>query len=208
MNENIEEKINLLIKSHTRVDEVTVSAARRLSSNADGKPGVVIVTFSTKEDKEKVMKSKNSLKDTVYKQVFIHNDQPKEERLLNSNLRAIVDAVNHGNANLSVRGNRIVRNNNRDLIREQNAGGSGNSFPRENQNTPSDNGTSRGRGFGRGNGYFRGNRGSRGGSNGYRGGNNAARNDSNGSQGSYNGNRGGGNGLRGSNNGSRRGQRR
>ena len=96
-----------------------MSAARHIASKSDSKPGDVIATFTSIEYKDKVMKAKNNLKNLVYKKLFIHNDQPKEERLLNSSLRVIVEAVNHGNANLSVRGNRVVRNNNRDSIGQQ-----------------------------------------------------------------------------------------
>ena len=96
-----------------------MSAARRIASNSDSKPGVVIATLTSREYKDKVMKAKNNLKNLVNKKLFIHNDQPEEERLLKSSLRVIVEAVNHGNANLSVRGNRVVRNNNRDSIGQQ-----------------------------------------------------------------------------------------
>ena len=68
------------------------------------------------------MKSKNKLKNTVHKQVFIHTDQFKEEKILNSNLKAIVNAVIHGNTNLSVRGNRVVRNDNNSEREGQNVG--------------------------------------------------------------------------------------
>ena len=62
VNENIEDKINSLIKSHTKVNDVNVSAARRIASNLDSKPGVVIATFTSREDKDNVMKAKNNLK--------------------------------------------------------------------------------------------------------------------------------------------------
>ena len=76
VNENIEERANYLVKNHIKVDDVTVSAANRLESNSENKLGVVIVTFRSSEDKEKVMKAKNQLKSSTYKHVFIHNDQP------------------------------------------------------------------------------------------------------------------------------------
>lgn len=41
------------------------------------------------------------------KNVFIHPDQSKEERLISSNMRALVDAINKGNRKLIVRGSRV-----------------------------------------------------------------------------------------------------
>ena len=196
VNENIEDRMNSLLRIHIKVVDVTVSVAKRIESNSDSKPWVITATFRSSEDKEKMMKSKNKLKNSVYKQVFIHNDQSKEERLLNSNLRAIVDAVTciHNNTNLSVRGNRVVRNNNNGEREGQNIGNRtdvdrGENENQNTQNSPNRNGHSRGRGFGRGYRNFRGgNHGSRGGRNDSRGSNNGPWSGNNGSRGGNNGN--------------------
>ena len=161
-----------------------------LDSGSVSRPGVVIATFRSSEDKEKVMKAKNRLRSSTYKHVFIHNDLPKEERMMNSNLRAIVDAVNHGNSKLSVRGGRVVKNtehsdgdpsndNNGNVAAPgDNRGQNHQNHQNQNRN---DNFRGRNNGFGRGNGNFRG---------------------------GNNGTRGRGFGLRGGNNGSQRGGRR
>ena len=184
VSENITEKVNNLIKNHIKVSDVTVSEANRLDSGSDSRPGVVIATFRSSEEKEKVMKAKHRLRSSTYKNVFIHNDLPKEERMMNSSLRAIVDAVNHGNSKLSVRGGRVVKNtehSDRDRSNDNNGNvaapgdnGGQNHQNQQNQNR-NDNFRGRNNGFGRGNGNFRGgNNGTRGRGFAWRGGNNGS----------------------------------
>ena len=52
------------------------------------------------------MKNKNKLKDSkCYERVFIENDLPRQQRVLNSNMRAIVNTI--GRDKLQVRGSRV-----------------------------------------------------------------------------------------------------
>ena len=63
------------------------------------------------DDKKKILASKSSLKHSrVYKDVYMHSDQTKEERMMSSNLRSLVSAYKAGDSNIRVMGSRIVRN--------------------------------------------------------------------------------------------------
>ena len=62
--------MNSLLRIRIKVDDMTVSAAKRIENNSDSKPWDITATFRSSEDKEKVMKSKNKLKNSVYKQVL------------------------------------------------------------------------------------------------------------------------------------------
>lgn len=112
VNENIEEKINMIIKDHMKVNDVKVSSANRvLNSNTESRtPGVVIATFGSEAQRSKILKSKKNLNNSIYKEVFVHEDQSKEERIAVSNLKTLVNAVNRGER-ISIRGNRVFRNN-------------------------------------------------------------------------------------------------
>ncbi|KAH3875684.1 hypothetical protein DPMN_038958 [Dreissena polymorpha] len=59
-------------------------------------PGIVVATFTDKEQRSKILKAKKQLNNSIFKQVFVHEDQSKEERLAAVNLRAMVNAVNRG----------------------------------------------------------------------------------------------------------------
>ena len=106
--ENTLAKVNNLLKDNLKLrDVVACSADRKSSPNA--KPGVVVATLESVEDKKKVLKAKSLLRNTSMSKVFIHPDQSRSERLQHANLRALVDAINGGGRDISVRGNRVVR---------------------------------------------------------------------------------------------------
>lgn len=106
--ENILAKINNLLKDNLKLRDVVASAAeRKVSYNA--KPGLVIATLESLEDKNRVLKAKSILQNSSMNKVFIHPDQSRSERLQRANLRALVDAINGGDGGISVRGNRVVR---------------------------------------------------------------------------------------------------
>ena len=91
INKNVEEKVNMIIKDHMKVSNVTVATAKRIpNANKDSLiAGVVVATFSDKEHRSKILQAKKNLNKTVYKNVFVHEDQSKEERIASSNLRAL-----------------------------------------------------------------------------------------------------------------------
>ncbi|KAH3819152.1 hypothetical protein DPMN_120885 [Dreissena polymorpha] len=93
------------------VNDVKASSAKRLHVRGNDPmiPGIVVVTFTDKEQRSKILKAKKQLNNSIFKQVFVHEDQSKEERLAAGNLRAMVNAVNRGQ-HLSIRGNRVYTN--------------------------------------------------------------------------------------------------
>lgn len=73
------------------------------------KPGIVIATFQSFEDRRRVLSVKNNLKNcSQYGDVFISKDQSLEERTTNRNMNLIVKALREKGSDLSIRGNRIV----------------------------------------------------------------------------------------------------
>ena len=106
-NENIVDKVNSVIKDGVKESIAVVSAIRK-ESRKEGKDGVVIATFASNEDKQKVMSSKKKLaKSNQYKHVSIFHDRPYEQRVQNANMRALVDLV--GKDKVAMKGDRIVR---------------------------------------------------------------------------------------------------
>lgn len=123
-------KINGLIKDGLKIRNIEIEAATRKVSKNVRKPGVVIAVCKSLEEKLQILKVKRALKDSrSFKDVFIENYIPVQQRLLNANLKVIVDSV--GKGNLQVRGNRIIdvskqsghssreRNNNKDAKHER-----------------------------------------------------------------------------------------
>lgn len=108
VNEDTAEKVNRLIKDQLHVHDVEVASAYRVESGSDrNKPEVVIAKFHSVPDRQKVLKAKKKLKSSNMKNVFIHPDQSNEERLISSNMRTLVDAINKGDRKLIVRGSRV-----------------------------------------------------------------------------------------------------
>lgn len=60
-NENIRDRVNNII-DYLNVKEVKIEAAERKINSYNSKPGVVLVSFYTYDDKEKVMKKKKDLR--------------------------------------------------------------------------------------------------------------------------------------------------
>ncbi len=90
-------------KNGLKVNSVNVAFAERKSAGSSNKPGVVVATFRSAEDKLTVMKSKPKLKgDNMYGNVYIHHDMSIDDRRTSYNLRTIVAAVNRGERSLSI----------------------------------------------------------------------------------------------------------
>ena len=96
--ERIESKVHALFRDGLKINDITVdSAERKVPQESSDKPGVVVVTMKSKEDKKKVMSVKRKLKDhRQYSKVYIDQDKTKAERLMGSNCRAILSAVKQG----------------------------------------------------------------------------------------------------------------
>ena len=102
-------KVNNLIRDGVKAHDVKVESANRKQSDDDFKPGVVTVKLKCENDKKKIMKEKKNLKNIAqYKKVFIHNDQKREERLMASDFRMLVNAYKRGDRNIILRGDRII----------------------------------------------------------------------------------------------------
>jgi hypothetical protein len=115
-NENTKSKVNSLIRTGLKIADVScVKAERKKSSNVN-KPGLIIATFSSHEDKRKVMANKTSLLSSgQFKDVYISHDQTHAERTMANNFRVILGSLKqHG---LVLRGSRIVR---KDDVRSRN----------------------------------------------------------------------------------------
>ena len=108
VNEDTAEKVNRLIKDQLHIHDVEVASAYRVESGSDrNKPEVVIAKFHSVPGRQKVLKTKKKFKKSSMKNVFIHPDQSKEERLISSSMQALVDAINKGDRKLIVRGSRV-----------------------------------------------------------------------------------------------------
>lgn len=108
VNEDTAEKVNRLIKDQLHIRDVEVASAYRVEGGSDrNQPEIVIAKFRSVPDRQKVLKAKKKLKLSSMKNVFIHPDQSKEERMISSNMRVLVDAINKGDRKLFMRGSRV-----------------------------------------------------------------------------------------------------
>ncbi|CAC5385800.1 unnamed protein product [Mytilus coruscus] len=104
--ENVLNKVNALIKDGLHLKDVKAVSADRKKSYKEGKYDVVVVVFKSMNDKRKVMDKKRDLKDSRnFKDIFIENDLSKSQRILNNNLRNIVNAI--GENRLEIKGGRV-----------------------------------------------------------------------------------------------------
>ena len=109
--ERIDSKVTGLLRDGLKLGSITVgSAERKVPQEGSNKPGVVVVTLKSIDDKKKIMSAKNKLKNHKrYSRVYINHDQSRSERLLADNFRAILSAVKNGDTNLTLRGARVIR---------------------------------------------------------------------------------------------------
>ena len=106
-NENIKDRVNNII-DYLKIKNICVESAERKVNNYNSKPGVVIATFFTSDDKENVMQVKKNLKNgSRYRDVYLENDVPVHQRKMKNNLRTIVNTL--GREKLKLRGSRIIR---------------------------------------------------------------------------------------------------
>ena len=86
--------VNALLKDGLKIANVKVEKAERKASNGP-KPGCVIVTVDSNENKQSVMKNKRRLKDSrKYKDVYIENDMTVEMRKQSANMRTLLKELN------------------------------------------------------------------------------------------------------------------
>ncbi|KAH3810399.1 hypothetical protein DPMN_138791 [Dreissena polymorpha] len=92
-----------------RVNDIKVTSVRRVKNNNDNSqiPGVVVASFQTEDEVKTILKNKSHLNKSVYRDIFVHPDQSKVERVTASNLRMIANAINKG-GRVAVHGGKIV----------------------------------------------------------------------------------------------------
>ena len=88
-----QDKVMALVRDGCKLFDVKVTQAERKFSRGK-KPGPIIATIETFEQKQKLMKTKNALKNVdKYKKVYIENDYAPETRSTDSNLRTILKEI-------------------------------------------------------------------------------------------------------------------
>ena len=109
---NLPEGRNLLNQVHSLIRDglrlnITVMKAERKQSSNDRKPGLVIVTCKSVEDKWRVMGAKRNLKHSQnFGSVGVDCDKSKDQRDYEASIRAIVNAI--GDEKLQLRGQRVI----------------------------------------------------------------------------------------------------
>ncbi|XP_053402913.1 putative uncharacterized protein DDB_G0286901 [Mercenaria mercenaria] len=122
--ENLNVKVNSLIKDGIGIKNVSVLKTERKTVENSDKPGVVIATFQSMEDRRKVLSVKNKLKDSnQYDGVFISKDMSFDERSTSRNFMVIVNALRENGCNISLQGNRVVQQRNNGKNGRYNASG-------------------------------------------------------------------------------------
>lgn len=109
-NENVKAKVNALFKDGLRLSDVNCTTAERKRAYNDSRPGVVIASFNSHDDKRRVMLKKKNLSGCrQFDKVFIDHDLSQHDRILSNNFRTILHALRE--QNLTVRGTRVVQIN-------------------------------------------------------------------------------------------------
>ena len=102
--ENIVDRVNSVI-DYLKV-RVEVVAATRKESKSSSKPGIVIATLRSKDEKEQIMRAKKDLRNSNrYKDVYIEHDIPSYHRRIRNNLHTIVNTL--GQEKLEMKGSRV-----------------------------------------------------------------------------------------------------
>ena len=85
-------KVKSLVRDGLKLTDVQILAAERKQAR-DGKPGVIIATVETTEQKTKLMQNKKSLKKSKdYESVYIEDERPPSQRLNEANMRTLLKA--------------------------------------------------------------------------------------------------------------------
>ena len=102
--ENLEETVNTLLSEELNVDAQIDKVVRKVSHN--DRPGVVIATMKSVDDRENVMRNKSKLKDSeLHSGVMIHKDKPFHERRMEANMATLINVV--AKDKLVLRGGRV-----------------------------------------------------------------------------------------------------
>jgi hypothetical protein len=97
----------MVVEMGLNPNDVNVTRAERVNRGSPGKPKAVLITLDSTEQRTAVMRNKRKLRNSEpgdFKEVFIDPWQPKQERMLQANLRMIAKAV----PSLEMKGGRLV----------------------------------------------------------------------------------------------------
>ena len=105
-NENVNTKVNGLLKDGLKLREITVLNGIRKPVRKHYQSGLIIATCKTREDNEHIMTAKNMLKESrVFKDVFILS-MFFEQRQQDANFRTTVNPL--GRDKLMMNGNHVI----------------------------------------------------------------------------------------------------
>ena len=134
-NENVLRRVNNIVSDELKLRNISIESAIRKSNRNTSKPGLIIATCKTVQDKESIMNQKRELKSSNrYQNVFIEHDLPPGQRTLNSNLRAIVNTI--GRDKRLFKGSRILPTENGQTTDENGNGADRKRRRRSEENRP------------------------------------------------------------------------
>ena len=85
-------KVNRLIRDGLKLTDIEILTSERKQTR-DGRPGIIIVTLATAEQKSSIMKQKKDLrKNKNYESVYLEDERPPGQRLNESNMRTLLKA--------------------------------------------------------------------------------------------------------------------
>ena len=84
-------KVNRLILDGLKLTDIEMLISERKQTR-DGRPGILIVTFATAEQKSSVMKQKKDLRKNKNESVYLEDERPPGQRLNESNMRTLLKA--------------------------------------------------------------------------------------------------------------------
>ena len=101
----------------TKAIRISVQSSDNKDSDRRSRPGVIVASLQSKDNKRKVMENKRKL--NRHKGVSFHGDQSKEERLQRANMKTLIDCIKQGHSDpLQLKGSGN-RNQNRKREQEQ-----------------------------------------------------------------------------------------
>lgn len=102
-------KVKSLLTDGLKLNDISVNKVERKHTRSR-KPGVVILTVDDLDNKKDIFASKNKLAQSKqFKDVFIENDTPYEQRVNNANMSKLLHEM--GARNLTIHKGRIVNRN-------------------------------------------------------------------------------------------------
>jgi hypothetical protein len=108
-NESLESKVVALFRKGMNLKDVGIRRVVRKEGRPTGKPGVVIITCRTQDERQAILRNKRKLRESRrYSVIFIHPDQSYESRLQATNFRTLLSALGSDTRDLRLQGSRLV----------------------------------------------------------------------------------------------------